>query len=358
MKDYDYERFGSPCWRMVCVAVKEGGGNPALADEIAREHPATTGGATPYSVGGPTDVIHNEGMSPLGGGDSSDNERLPIDRRDVSPNDDSMSPGSEKSRVYTHCPEVNFPLASKIHELKDEFADALHQTMKSLVNEAVVLAEIIDYLNFHLHALLGPNRSNNPAIEQAVREEFRDIKTMKYLFIILQNKYISWFNYELILKLVRVHLSDNRTLKRTWSEYEEKLKDYFINSGGLLKDADAVQFGVKGVPPGTRVMIARVDRDDYTLDDIFFFRRAIPKEIGVPEMRFYFSVVTPGSLQFKHLIPEYLYSLLFPLTTKLQQQLASIGITELTCGEHKYDLREFSIEEVKHSSTDIGKHMN
>ena len=38
-RDYDYERYGIPCWRRMCVAVKEGGGDPALADEIAREHP-------------------------------------------------------------------------------------------------------------------------------------------------------------------------------------------------------------------------------------------------------------------------------------------------------------------------------
>uniref|UniRef100_A0A1X7SKT6 Death domain-containing protein n=1 Tax=Amphimedon queenslandica TaxID=400682 RepID=A0A1X7SKT6_AMPQE len=52
MKDYDYKRYGGPCWRMVCVAVKEGGRNSALADEIAREHPlpATTGGATPHPL--------------------------------------------------------------------------------------------------------------------------------------------------------------------------------------------------------------------------------------------------------------------------------------------------------------------
>ena len=57
-KDYDYERYGIPCWRRVCVAVKEGGGDPALADEIAREHPL------PATVGVSIDVIHAEGMSP------------------------------------------------------------------------------------------------------------------------------------------------------------------------------------------------------------------------------------------------------------------------------------------------------
>ncbi|XP_019859009.1 PREDICTED: uncharacterized protein LOC109587214 [Amphimedon queenslandica] len=203
-------------------------------------------------------------------------------------------------------------------------------------------------------SLLGPNKKQQTTAE-AVREEFKNIQTLSELFTVLQDKYISWFNYKLIIKLVGVFLPKNRSLKRTWSSYEEKLKDYFINSGGLLKDADAVQFGVKGLPPGTRVMIAKVDRDDYTLDDIFFFRRAIPEGLDIPEYDLHFCFVYDGSLCLGYLIPEYLYSLLFPLTTKLQQQLASIGITELTCGEDKYDLREFSIEEVKHSSTDIGK---
>uniref|UniRef100_A0A1X7SUI1 Uncharacterized protein n=1 Tax=Amphimedon queenslandica TaxID=400682 RepID=A0A1X7SUI1_AMPQE len=76
------------------------------------------------------------------------------------------------------------------------------------------------------------------------------------------------------------------------------------------------------------------------LDDIFFFRRAIPKGLDIPEYDLYFSFVHIGSLCLGYLIPEYLYSLLFPLTTKLQQQLASIGITELQCGEDKYDLRK------------------
>ena len=125
-KDYDYERYGIPCWRMMCVAVKEGGGDPALADEIAREHPlpATTGGATPHplpaTVGVSINVIHAEGMSPgstgiitklgmivsifLGGYNSTDNDTmhpLSADRRDISPFDAAMSPESGKSNNTT-----------------------------------------------------------------------------------------------------------------------------------------------------------------------------------------------------------------------------------------------------------------
>uniref|UniRef100_A0A1X7UII3 Uncharacterized protein n=1 Tax=Amphimedon queenslandica TaxID=400682 RepID=A0A1X7UII3_AMPQE len=264
-----------------------------------------------------------------------------------------MSPASTDRATGTSkygSSEKSFKLTSKLYDLQDEFDEAVRLTQKSFKSRD--LPEIIEYLNRHTMSLLGPNKKQQ-TIAEAVREEFKDIETLSELFTLLQDKFVSWFNFELIIKLVGVFLPKSRSLKRTWSSYEEKLKDYFINSGGLLKDADAVQFGVKGVPPGTRVMIAKVDRDDYTLDDLFFFHRAISKCLDIPQYDLYFSFVYDGSLCLGYLIPEYLYSLLFPLTTKLQQQLASIGITELTCGEDKYDLREFSIEEVKHSSTDI-----
>ena len=235
--------------------------------------------------------------------------------------------------VYVSTPEKSRILFNKLRDIQEEFDEAIRITIDSFKSKD--LPKIINYLQVHVLSLLGPEKGQQTTA-QAVREEFEDVKTIPKLFFILQDKYISWFNYKLIIKLVGVFLPKNRSLKRTWSEYEEKLKDYFINSGGLLKDADAVQFGVKGVPPGTRVMIAKVDRDDYTLDDLFFFRRAIPKGLDIPEYDLYFRSVHLSSLCLGYLIPEYLYSLLFPLTQKLQQQLASIGITELTCGDYDY----------------------
>ena len=195
------------------------------------------------------------------------------------------------------------------------------------------LPDIIDYIKTHAKSILGPNKKHQATAVEAVKEDFDHIQTIQELFSVLQKKYISWFNYELIVKLVQVFLGNNHSLKRHWSAYEEKLKDYFINSGGLLKDVDAVEFGITDAPPGTRVMIARVDSEEYTLVDLFFFRRAIMKCLGVPEYPLYFSYVFIGSLCLAYLIPDYLYSILPPPTLELQQELANIGITELTCGE-------------------------
>ena len=235
---------------------------------------------------------------------------------------------------------MNALLVDELHDLQDNFDEEIRTTKKCFREED--LPDIIDYIKTHAKSILGPNKKHQATAVEAVKEDFDHIQTIQELFSVLQKKYISWFNYELIVKLVQVFLGNNRSLKRLWSSYEEKLKDYFVNSGGLLKDVDAVQFGITDVPPGTRVMIARVDRDDYTLDDLFFFRRAIPKKFKVPHIKIYFRKVRFGCLHLEHLIPDYLYSLLFPLTPKLQQQLASIGITELTCGEHVYHLKEVS----------------
>ncbi|XP_019862867.1 PREDICTED: uncharacterized protein LOC109591602, partial [Amphimedon queenslandica] len=126
--------------------------------------------------------------------------------------------------------EKSFELSSKLYNLQDEFDEAIRITKKSFKSTNV--PEILDYLITHTMSLLGPIKKQQ-TIAKAVREEFQDIQTLSELFTVLQDKYMSWFNYKLTIKLVEVFLPKNHSLKRTWSAYEEKLKDYFINSGGL-----------------------------------------------------------------------------------------------------------------------------
>lgn len=64
-KGYNYERHGVPCWRKVCTAIKKGG-DPALAEKIAQEHPLVP--ATPNPS--PTTKRARHSLPVITGGDT------------------------------------------------------------------------------------------------------------------------------------------------------------------------------------------------------------------------------------------------------------------------------------------------
>ena len=194
----------------------------------------------------------------------------------------------------------------------------------------------------HIIALLSPKLQTSSLIS-SLRQEFCSITALRELFVLLQ-KYASWFNYELIVKLANVFLPRNRSLKRKWSAYHQKLKDYFVNYNGVaIKCADGIEFGLSDIP-GTEVMIAKVAKDDYTLNDLFFFRQAIRDALGMSQYRLYFCSVDHGCLELQYSIPEFLYSVLFPLTDEQLLSLANIGVIKLSCGSFKYDVEKVIIK--------------
>uniref|UniRef100_A0A1X7V8Z1 Death domain-containing protein n=1 Tax=Amphimedon queenslandica TaxID=400682 RepID=A0A1X7V8Z1_AMPQE len=300
-ENYDCRNYGIPSWRLVCIAVKEAG-DPALADKIARTHPQ------PARAG----VI---------------------------------------SKIYVSV-ERNFELVNKLFDLQLAFSDALDETKESF--KKTLLPDVIDYLEGRIFALLGPQRGKSPEAETAIEELQCKVTTFSDLFRILQLKYLSWFNYELIILLVKRFLPTNKTLKRTWLRYERKIKDYFKTSGVIVKDAEDVQFGENNSPPpGTKIMVVRVDNDSYTLDDLFFLRKKLPKELNVPEHNLYLSFVYTSSLYLEYWVPDFVYVSIFPLSKEQKVGLADLGIAEIIDGDgkHSYDLKKFKTSEKSHHST-------
>ena len=226
-----------------------------------------------------------------------------------------------------------FELEIKIKELQLQFLDNLESTKQSLKASSHSVSDIIEYMEIYIIALLSPKLQTS-SLTSSLRQEFSSITTLRELFILLQ-KYASWFNYEFIVKLANVFLPKNRSLKRKWSAYCQKLKDYFVNYNGVaIKCADGIEFGLSD----TKVMIAKVPKDDYTLNDLFFFRQAIRDALGMSQYRLYFCLVDHGCLELQYSIPEFLYSVLFPLTDEQVLSLANIGVIKLSCGSFKYDM--------------------
>ncbi|XP_011405940.1 PREDICTED: serine/threonine-protein phosphatase 6 regulatory ankyrin repeat subunit C-like, partial [Amphimedon queenslandica] len=140
--------------------------------------------------------------------------------------------------------------------------------------------------------------------------------------------------------LVNTFITDERDLQRKWSTYREKLKDYFKNNNTpAVQIADSIEFGLSDVP-GTKVMIAKVARDDYTLNDLYFFHKLIADALEVPQYKFYFCTIDDGCMELKYSIPDFLYSVLFPLTNQQCDSLAEIGIIKITCHDYVHEMKQ------------------
>ena len=222
-----------------------------------------------------------------------------------------------------------------IEDLQQVFMDNMHETKKSF--HSLDVSKVIDYILSYIPSLLSPRFRKHQTIE-LIQKEFEDIKTMTQLFRTLQ-KYISWFNFEFIVKLVSAFITDDRDFLRKWSTYHEKLKDYFSNNNTqAVQIDDAIQFGLSDVP-GTKVMVAKVARDDYTLNDLYFFHKAVAVALEVSKYKFYFCKIEDGCMELKYCIPDFLYSLLFPLTNQQRHSLAEIGIIKMKCGEYVHEMK-------------------
>ena len=223
-----------------------------------------------------------------------------------------------------------------IGDLREVYLDNMHFTKESFCS--IDVSKVIDFIQDYIALLLSP-RFDKPQMIESIKKEFDHIETMKQLFRLL-DKYISWFNFELVIKLVNKFITDERDLQRKWSTYREKLKDYFKNNNTqAIQIADSIEFGLSDVP-GTKVMIAKVARDDYTLNDLYFFHKLIADAIDIPNYKFYFCTIDDGCMELKYSIPDFLYSVLFPLTNQQCHSLAEIGIIKMICHEYEHEMKQ------------------
>ena len=223
-----------------------------------------------------------------------------------------------------------------IEELRGVYLDNMHFTKESF--RSFDVSELFNFIQDYIALLLSP-RFDKPQMIESIEKEFDHVKTMDQLFKALR-KYVSWFNFELVVKLVNTFITDERNLLRKWSTYREKLKDYFKNNNTpAVQIADSIEFGLSDVP-GTKVMIAKVARDDYTLNDLYFFHKLIADALEVPEYDFYFCTIQNGCMKLNYSVPDFLYSVLFPLTNQQCHLLAEIGIIKITCHEYVHEMKQ------------------
>ncbi|XP_019863550.1 PREDICTED: uncharacterized protein LOC109592568, partial [Amphimedon queenslandica] len=146
---------------------------------------------------------------------------------------DTCNPG-KKTWYVTYPPSQppnqgqNLEITIKLQKMNEEFADLFYQTRKAL--EELHLSDIIEYIEAHVISVLSPN-DQTLKNKELVRKKFNESEDARQLFYVLE-KHVSWFNYSFILKIVKVFLQENKSLKESWSSYDNEIQEYFMKGEG------------------------------------------------------------------------------------------------------------------------------
>ena len=192
--------------------------------------------------------------------------------------------------IYVPKTIINFKIHRELFEIQEKFAEAVEYTIEYYLKSTYDTPRLIDYITTHISTLLGPHE-NTPDKAQAVRKEFKEIKTLKDFFGLLQDKYTSWFKHEPITKLVTKCDYDENPLDENfvgtpveWTWYKDRLHKYFEK---CVTVADPASYGITNAPPGEQILIVKVDRGDYNQNDLYFLRQAIPPKLDRPDLKLY-----------------------------------------------------------------------
>uniref|UniRef100_A0A1X7T7W8 Uncharacterized protein n=1 Tax=Amphimedon queenslandica TaxID=400682 RepID=A0A1X7T7W8_AMPQE len=97
-----------------------------------------------------------------------------------------------------------------IEELREIFLDNMHFTKELFCS--IDVAKVINFIQNYIALLLSPH-FDKPQMIESIEKEFEHVQTINQLFKALR-KHISWFNFELVIKLVNTFVTNERDLQR------------------------------------------------------------------------------------------------------------------------------------------------
>ena len=195
------------------------------------------------------------------------------------------------------------------------FKDALHETLEQLEANRVSVSRIVSVVRYYCEE---PNTGSTFEC---------DCNNYDELLLFLRDK-VSWFQHDIISRIVNRLLKDNAEVKELWRKYSNELKTYGENR---VEEYEGVEFGL---PPTDEHKILWMALDPglnkiIKLRDIPALQDAFCKVFGCSNVVLYFYTARHSSVILEFIITLSAYKKIFPLSRDQIQQLANLDIISL-----------------------------
>ena len=351
-RNYDTSRHGLPTWEKLVqvIASPSGGNNTTLALTIVQQHNVSIQQPTQIHVaqGEHTSQQSNSVLSPLLNSPSPlSYTSSPSHSIDRSVDGHSPQPVIISGAVVTgtlyitlHPPVEPLPhylayIEDELDEVIKAFEINVYETQKCFKKSDIPISDIRNFVKVRKTLFVKITKKQ---AENELSQIIYQTTTYEDLFHLLES-YVSWFNYEIFTALVSTFLDHDHWLQIDWKSYEEKVKEYLSLGRGVRVLSSPT---IRGLPEavGTKVMIVKVEKEDFVRSDLMIFRKALAKALNTKYLEFclYLCTIATGCVELRFVIPDFLFDEIFPLTSQqINITLPNLGIIAIYCD--KYHVR-------------------
>ena len=222
----------------------------------------------------------------------------------------------------------------ELDKVIDQFENNSYKTRESFTKSDVPVYQVRTYIKIRKKMYFKTTKFK---VENELNHIIQQITTYDSLFDLLE-RYVSWFNYEILVNLVNTFLEQNHDLVISWKSYENKLKEYFSLGKGVRVVSNPT---IRGLPEavGTKVMIIKVEKEDHPFNDCTIFHKALAKALNQSDIFLYLCAIATGCVELRFVIPDFLFDEIFPLNSQqINITLPNLGITAIHCDSYHVEV--------------------
>ena len=229
----------------------------------------------------------------------------------------------EKARLH-------YKLQEEYKKIMDEFSDLIHYTIESVESSGVSVVKLHTRLS-NLWAYKPIHKEVPLLLDQL--DKIEGAESVDRVFSILQ-KYYSFFNYYIIEKIIG------------WfgtPEDKERLETYDKNFKRFCKrrtfECPPDIFGpIDKEKTNLKVKVEEVcsSAKGCPVETVRQFRNSLGDILGVEPWTLHLCRIDDGCMELLFQFPFFVEEDIFPLSTKQERLLTSVGVIKLTCGSYSF----------------------
>ena len=210
-----------------------------------------------------------------------------------------------------------------------EFQELFKATRISLVDQKIAVEELLKHIDC-LGAVQPTFKGSDLPVLGCKLPELKKTENIDNAMSVISS-YCSFFNYRIVEKII-----DNLGTEQDKANLKKYKEDFRKYAQRLVLECPSELGEMSEIGHANMYVTLDVTYDCYTVSHLYSFVSNLQGELKIPAVSLRLCRIGPGSLKLTFQLLQSVQQAIFPLSSKREEALCTLGIVQLSCGNYHF----------------------